>query len=40
MKWILLKELIFPEYRELSKDQYEYSLDSLLTIIKNFTILI
>jgi hypothetical protein len=40
MQWILLKKLIFPEYKELLKDQYEYSLDSLLTIIKNFTNLI
>jgi len=40
MQWILLKELIFPEYKELLKDQYEYSLDSLLAIIKKFTNLI
>jgi len=40
MQWILLRELLFPKYKEILKDQYEYSLDSLLTIIKNFTNLI
>ncbi|MFP3257276.1 MAG: hypothetical protein RXO36_05715 [Candidatus Nanopusillus acidilobi] len=38
MQWILLRELLFPKYKEILKDQYEYFLDILLTIIKNFII--
>jgi len=37
MQWISLRELFFREYKKIIKNQYEYFLDSLLTIIKNFT---
>jgi len=40
LQWILLKELLSPEYKELLKDQYESCLDILLEIIKNFILLI
>ena len=35
IQWILLKGLLSPEYKELLRDQYEYSIDPLLRIIKN-----
>jgi hypothetical protein len=40
LQWILLKELLSPEYKELLKDQYESCLDILLEITKNFILLI
>jgi len=40
IQWILLKELLSPEYKELLKDQYESSLDILLEIIKALILLI
>jgi len=40
LQWILLKELLSPEYKELLKDKYESCLDILLEITKNFILLI